>query len=110
MSANQGSLINVNSCSSGKNSLIGMSEDGAFGNLDMWSATTLSAPFLSLILKLNSCKSSIYRINLALASFFASKYLKVAWSVKTVTVDPIRYCLNYSSAKITAKNSFSVVE
>ena len=45
------------------------------------SATEFSLPFLSLISKSNSWRSSTHYINHGLASFLESKYFKAAWLV-----------------------------
>ena len=76
--------------------------------LKRWSATRFSDPFLSLITQLNFWSSMIHLINQGFASFFSTRYFKVAWSMKTMAWDHMRYGLNFSNPKPTTKNSFSV--
>lgn len=68
-----------------------------------------STHFLSLISKSNLWSSKIQYINLGLLSFLITKYILVSWSVKTITLDPIKYDLNLSAAKTRTSNSFLVV-
>lgn len=77
---------------------------------DKWSATTFSTLFLSLMVRLNSYRRRIHLIKHALASLLEMRYLRAAWSVKTMIGEPNRFARNLSRAKTTASNSFSVVE
>ena len=53
--------------------------------LERWSTTQLSAPFLSLISKSNSWRSTIQRMSRCLASFLVKRYFSAAWSIYTIT-------------------------
>jgi len=67
----------LNKYSSEKASSMGNSlESSSCLMRERWSATRFSTPFLSQIFKLNSWRSKTHLINLGLASFFASKYLR----------------------------------
>lgn len=57
----------------------------------------------------NSYSRSTHHINLGLVSFFVFKHLSVVRSVKTMTLAPRRYDLNFSTTNTNAYNDLSLL-
>lgn len=72
VSMNQNSWRNASSCSSRKYSLMGTSIFGALGRRNNWSSPTLSASFLFVISRSNSCSKKIHWISVLLHLFLVT--------------------------------------
>ena len=94
----------------GISSLIASTVSPSVNSLDKASAWLFAFPFLYLISKSNSERSSLYRINLPLGSVTFLNHLNEAWSVCTIKCSPYKYGLKVRAAQMTAKHSFSDTE
>jgi len=70
--------------------------------LDKWSATTFSSPALCRISKSNSWRRTHW-MRWGSESNFFNRCSNVAWSVKTMTLELIKYDQNFSNTNIATK-------